>query len=63
MFLVHAVKAKIVAFSRRRNDAIKHVREAAELALSRIGGDEVEHLMKVTQVLTSEMHNLRGTSS
>ena len=45
----------------RRNDAIKHVREAAELALSRIGGDEASRAIKVTQILSSEMQNLRNT--
>ena len=48
---------------RRRNDAIKHVREAAEIALTRIGGEEAEKAIKVTTILTSEMTNLRGGQS
>ena len=46
--------------SRRRNDAIKHVREAAEIALARIGGEQAERAIKVTQVLSGEMNNLRA---
>ena len=44
----------------RRNDAIKHVRDAAELALTRMGGEEAAGAIKVTQVLTGEMQALRS---
>lgn len=53
----------LVCFSHRRNDAIKHVREAAELALSRIGGEEAEKAMKVTKILSDEMTILRGQAT
>lgn len=43
----------------RRNDAIKHVREAADIALNRIGGDEASQAIKMTAVLTEEMTRLR----
>ena len=43
----------------RRNDAIKDVREAAEIALTRIGGEEAAQAIKVTQILSSEMMNIR----
>ena len=46
----------------RRNDPIKHVREAAELALSRSGGLKAQEAMKVTRVLTSEVEALRMSS-
>ena len=46
----------------RRNEPIKNVREAAELALKRIGGDEAEETVKLTKVLSEEMSNLRGSS-
>ncbi|KAK2158388.1 hypothetical protein LSH36_171g02047 [Paralvinella palmiformis] len=42
-----------------RNDAIKHVREAAELALLRMGGTEAEKAIHITQVLSDEMKQLR----
>ena len=47
----------------RRNDAIKHVREAAEIALTRIGGEEAAQAIKITQILSSEMTNLRGVQT
>ncbi|KAK2177787.1 hypothetical protein NP493_578g03000 [Ridgeia piscesae] len=42
-----------------RNDAIKHVREAADIALNRIGGDEASQAIKMTAVLMEEMTRLR----
>jgi len=51
------VNRLIVLF--RRNDAIKHVREAAELALLRMGGTEAEKAIHITQVLSDEMKQLR----
>ena len=43
----------------RRNDPIKHVREAAEIALTRMGGEDAEQAIHITKVLTEEMNNLR----
>ena len=57
---MNALRFKIIILSFRRNDAIKHVREAAEIALTRIGGEEAAQAIKVTQILSSEMTNLRG---
>ena len=39
----------------RRNDAISHVRAAAEVALSNIGGEEAEKAIHMTKVLSDEM--------
>lgn len=39
----------------RRNDPIKHVREAAQLVLSRMGGEEAVKAMKMVDVLSKEM--------
>ena len=47
----------------RRNDAIKHVREAAELALNRMGGAEAEQAIRITQILTNEMISLRANAA
>ncbi|XP_067932665.1 uncharacterized protein [Watersipora subatra] len=41
-----------------RNDYISSVRDAAELALQQIGGDEVNRAMKMTKVLTAEIQEL-----
>ncbi|KAL5017556.1 hypothetical protein ScPMuIL_007145 [Solemya velum] len=38
-----------------KNDAIKSVREAAELALNRMGGELAQECINVTKVLTAEM--------
>ena len=46
---------------RRRNDAIKHVREAATLALKLIGGREAAEAVKVTEILSDEMSKLKTT--
>ncbi|CAD5125337.1 DgyrCDS13576 [Dimorphilus gyrociliatus] len=40
-----------------RNDPIKHVREAAQVALSRMGGEEANKAMKMVEVLSNEMKN------
>jgi hypothetical protein len=39
------------------------VREAAELALSRMGGAEAEQAIRVTKVLTDEMTSLRANAA
>ena len=39
----------------RRNDAISHVRGAAEVALTNIGGEEAEKAIHMTKVLSDEM--------
>lgn len=52
-----------VYYSNRRNDPIKHVREAAEVALKRMGGDHAAKCMQVTKVLASEMEFLKQPES
>lgn len=42
----------------RRNDYISAVRDAAELALQQIGGDQVNRAMQMTKVLTAEIEEL-----
>jgi len=42
----------------RRNDYISSVRDAAELALQQIGGEEVNRAMQMTKVLTAEIGEL-----
>ncbi|CAH1801193.1 unnamed protein product [Owenia fusiformis] len=44
-----------------RNDPIKHVREAAQVALSKVGGGEAAQAIKVTSVLSTEMEALRNS--
>ncbi|XP_070573269.1 uncharacterized protein [Ptychodera flava] len=41
-----------------RNDAISHVRNAAELALSLMGAEKAKEAVKVTKVLSDEMKSL-----
>ncbi|EDV22484.1 uncharacterized protein TRIADDRAFT_59119 [Trichoplax adhaerens] len=41
-----------------RNDTISHVREAAQCALKRIGGEEAEKALHITKVLTEEIRAL-----
>ncbi|XP_006811698.1 uncharacterized protein LOC102803167 [Saccoglossus kowalevskii] len=41
-----------------RNDTISHVREAAEVALDQIGGEEAETAMHITKVLQDEIRLL-----
>ncbi|XP_070573272.1 uncharacterized protein [Ptychodera flava] len=41
-----------------RNDTISHVREAAEVALQQIGGEEAEQAMHITKVLSEEIKML-----
>jgi len=41
-----------------RNDYISAVRDAAELALQQIGGDQVNRAMQMTKVLTAEIEEL-----
>ena len=43
----------------RRNDAIKHVREAADIALQRLEGDEAKEAINMTAVLSEEMKRLK----
>ena len=43
----------------RRNDAIKHVREAAEIALNRMQGDEAKKAIEMTALLSEEMKLLK----
>lgn len=52
-----------VYYLNRRNDPIKHVREAAEVALKRMGGDHAAKCMQVTKVLASEMEFLKQPES
>ena len=42
----------------RRNDFISHVREAAQVALEQIGGDEAEKAIHMTKVLSEEIRFL-----
>ena len=42
----------------RRNDFISHVREAAQLALQQIGGEEAQKAIDITQVLSQEIKDL-----
>ena len=42
----------------RRNDAISNVREAAQIALEKIGGDEAKKAMHITKVLSEEIKKL-----
>ena len=42
----------------RRNDVISSVREAAQVALEQIGGEEAEKAMHMTRVLTEEIRML-----
>ena len=42
----------------RRNDAISNVREAAQIALEKIGGAEAEKAMHITKVLSEEIKKL-----
>lgn len=46
-----------------RNDPIRDVREAADLALSKIGGDEVAQLRSVTEKMSEEVAFLRKLKS
>ncbi len=41
-----------------RNDAISNVREAAQIALEKIGGEEAQKAMHITKVLSEEIKNL-----
>ena len=43
----------------RRNDPISTVREAAELALSKMNVPEAQRCIKVTQILSTEMSALK----
>ena len=43
----------------RRNDPISTVREAAELALSKMNVAEAQRCIKVTQILSTEMSALK----
>ena len=58
--LYHALPVRLVHFRfYRRNDAIKHVREAATLALKLIGGEDAAEAVKVTELLTQEVSKLK----
>ncbi|RUS85269.1 hypothetical protein EGW08_006970 [Elysia chlorotica] len=54
-----SVRAVSYVVDRWRNDPISTVREAAELALSKMNAAEAQRCMKVTQVLSSEMSALK----
>ncbi|XP_064619975.1 uncharacterized protein LOC135483236 [Lineus longissimus] len=54
-----AERAVQPVLDRWRNDPISTVREAARIAITKIGGDEAAGAIKVTQVLSEEMANLR----
>ncbi|XP_052075689.1 uncharacterized protein LOC127713101 [Mytilus californianus] len=62
-FLKPGTKAEEVVADKWRNDPIKHVREAAEVALKRMGGDHAAKCMQVTKVLASEMEFLKHSES
>lgn len=42
----------------RRNDVIADVRQATEISLQRIGGEEAMKAIEVTQVLSNEIREL-----
>lgn len=42
-----------------RNDYISTVREAAQIAINQIGGDDAEQAMHVTKLLTEEISLLK----
>ena len=46
-----------------RNDNISSVREAAQLALQKIGGEEADKAIQMTNILTGEMHALMMSNS
>ncbi|KAK3753119.1 hypothetical protein RRG08_024397 [Elysia crispata] len=56
---LRSVRAVSFVVDRWRNDPISTVREAAELALSKMNAAEAQRCMKVTQVLSSEMSALK----
>ena len=47
-----------ITFFVRRNDYISSVREAAEVALKQIGGEEANNAMHMTEVLAEEIQML-----
>ncbi|XP_033748675.1 uncharacterized protein LOC117333479 isoform X2 [Pecten maximus] len=52
-------KSESAVADRWRNDPIKSVREAAEIALKRMGGTLADKCMHVTNVISKEMDSLR----
>lgn len=42
-----------------RNDVISTVREAAQIAINQIGGDDAEQAMHVTKILSEEISLLK----
>ncbi|XP_021374753.1 uncharacterized protein LOC110464060 isoform X1 [Mizuhopecten yessoensis] len=52
-------KSEVAVADRWRNDPIKSVREAAEIALKRMGGTLANKCMQVTNVISKEMDSLR----
>ena len=52
------VTSEIVVLIPRRNDAISNVREAARIALEKIGGEEAKKAMHITKVLSGEIQKL-----
>ncbi|XP_062571583.1 uncharacterized protein LOC134233623, partial [Saccostrea cucullata] len=52
-------KSEQAVADRWRNDPIKSVREAAEIALKRMGGDLAKKCIHITDVLSSEMQFLK----
>ncbi|XP_048742327.2 uncharacterized protein LOC125655838 [Ostrea edulis] len=56
-------KSEQAVADRWRNDPIKSVREAAELALKRMGGDLAKKCIHITDILSSEMQFLKTPMS
>ena len=59
MYIYRVIITDTLAPLHRRNDPIKHVREAAELALHQIGGPQSATAIKVTAVLCAEIDRLK----
>lgn len=47
----------------RRNDTISSVREAAQMAIDQVGGEEADQALHVTKVLSGEIQLLKKKSS
>lgn len=58
-YLMAGGKSELAVADRWRNDPIKSVREAAELALKRMGGDLAKKCIHITDVLSEEMQFLK----
>lgn len=46
----------------RRNDPISQVRDSAQIAIKFIGGSEADKALKINDVLSGEMKNLRASN-